>query len=1255
MGKKPGRNEKCPCGSGRKYKKCCLGKGIYEGGGSAPKKQASFFESYNTADLLKTFAGLSITPANHGKYIRFEELSLQAIINLNSAHGISYGSLKDYFGRNYQFHAMEDPPVNLFTQVVTFYGGDYLVFPGINEGGSYILSNLLSAIFNWENSEISQEFKDSVRHVSLLALNLSDRIARQLGYSRYIKGEAYEEKISLPSEQEVAKLKKAVSLTSDEMADLLEAKHIDPKALSWFILDKESKSLMDADAETNPLIERPIVEINGEFIVASPANLQNALTELILSQAEMTGCMEQVGSAYHNWVWYHLQMPLQQMKFSLLGEWEFDDHILPIKESIYQFDDDKLAYVQYVYDDRSQDNPYAINFQGTQKRKEEVVKKLKDNPSYQNYEFLDITIVSPLNRDFPFSVRKSETSRSLTLTVFDFDVLVQLEEYDGVDLWNFVKALEEQLENQFTPNFSFLDHFQVYREHNDSFYLNDDTGKQLNYLEYGYGADLIQEAQLNTDKHSAIRWFEYRLVSIPVQRIEKFEPIYIAPSDIGSNPQYLIEGFPQPIWVTPKTDLSKLSDNGRGMYWEMSGAINYWLWQATSHLAEPLAAIKPDPITITFRLLPEEKFDPIERQLDRQPGLEQHFTVAVFPRGIDVEIPSEIIPYLYGADNEGERVLLKVLIQGLSQFLVSKGESEISKEEIQKIVDQVAPLGSKKKVFILDTADNLLLDPSHLIAHRLLQDYNVSQILDQIGPELRLLGSLPKEGLIKGKSNKTDLIKHIVIKVLLPKLGKTINQYQMKPLLERLIGLNESLINYRENLRIKTPTRIACYVSEEQQLQDLQETLPKISKTSLAVRCLIEHMAAEQVDGGRVVSTAAVDELIAIMSQIVEFASLGDQLEYELFDIDIGILPTGRVGTDKTPHKDVFDPYFTSKSKENLRSAIENYEQVFPQHLEIKGKEVPANLDAAFEEEFGLSFTHLAEFVNDLGIVAYKSETFFAAVPKSDLFVKVNGFDHTFSEEEFERGLNFLTLYKRGKVGKVPDGFESFDIKPWRFNRRLSLLRRPLVALENPDDPDNPVFYWGFRQLLKSRFYLQEQCMDQRLRVQDGGPVDKVLGKLIQANGRELVESVVDNLEAKNLIIDSEVPIRPNSILKNKKDIGDVDVLIIDQSTRLIYSLECKSMAPSRNIKEMVEEVTKLFGTNSKRGWLDKHVERDQWLKENISLVGSKYDLDLTDYEVKSYFVTAEDMLTPYLKNRELPIPFVTSATLKKEGLNALK
>jgi len=207
--------------------------------------------------------------------------------------------------------------------------------------------------------------------------------------------------------------------------------------------------------------------------------------------------------------------------------------------------------------------------------------------------------------------------------------------------------------------------------------------------------------------------------------------------------------------------------------------------------------------------------------------------------------------------------------------------------------------------------------------------------------------------------------------------------------------------------------------------------------------------------------------------------------------------------------------------------------------------------------------------------------------------------------------------------------------------------------VDNPEDPDNPIVYWGLRQLLSSRMYWYDQCTTNRLRVCEDGPVQKVLGKLAQRNGKKLVESVLNVFDTNDLIIDSEVPINPRTALKNHTDIGDVDVLVIDTSTKTIYSLECKSMAPSRNIKEMIGEIDKLLGSGSEKGWIDKHLERDKWLKANLNKLSTKYSLDLSDYTVKSFFVTQEDMLTPYLKTRQLAIPFISLYNLKGNGLEA--
>jgi len=79
-----------------------------------------------------------------------------------------------------------------------------------------------------------------------------------------------------------------------------------------------------------------------------------------------------------------------------------------------------------------------------------------------------------------------------------------------------------------------------------------------------------------------------------------------------------------------------------------------------------------------------------------------------------------------------------------------------------------------------------------------------------------------------------------------------------------------------------------------------------------------------------------------------------------------------------------------------------------------------------------------------------------------------------------------------------------------------------------------------------------------------------------------------------------------------------------------------------------------LFGSNSEMGWIDKHLRRHEWLLANRDQLSNKYKIDVSDFEMKSVFVTNEDMLTPYLRKQKLPIPFMTSYEFEKEGYETL-
>lgn len=1240
---KIGRNDKCPCGSGKKYKKCCINSGYTK---PALPQPLSFFEQYNSVDLLKSFAGLTLLPQNHGKNIRFEELSRRCLRSFNdNTREVSHAALTAHLNEEYPSHYLEDPVTNLFTDLVTFYGGDYIIFPGITEGGSYVLSNLLTAIYNWPDTDIPDQFKSNCKHASFLMLTLSDMIANRLGYSRYHAEEIENELIYIPNGTRLEALKAAVTFSNGEMEQLLQDKRIAKQALDMFVLDINDPDLTNEHIEESPLLTKPIIHHNGEYFISSPATLSYALVDFIRSQTHTFGCLPDVSNAYHSLIWNYTQLHLKQLGFSLIEIPGISENTDPsIREAIYRFDDDKLAFVQY------RTSGEEIH----QQRKQQIINDTLAQPEFAGYQFIDISLVSSMGQDLFLLYGGTENSLSIGMPVYDFDTLVKLKKYDAIDLWNFANARDTQIPDNSMFGASFLDMFKLYKDNDSSFYVSDDAPDVMLHVGPGYAGSLYQEAKRLTDEHSVIRLIQGEPANIPVTRKDKYAPIYCSIDELSSGELNMaVEGFPMPVWVAPNRNSYDIPPAARSIYFEMADAIAYWLWQCQEFVNDDLALIDATSIAFRFELSQEERFNPIERNFVRDQEWAGHFSVALAGNTISISIPPSIIPYLYGADNEGERELVRQLLHGINLLLEAQQKTLIEGQRITQIVDQAAPHGVKKKVFILDSADNLLLDPSNLKGYRYLQGYNVNTILNSLVPGL---GNLcPPIGEITDKAVKTKLTRNVVMKVLLPQLQATINQYPQEPLLNRLISLNESLIHKREDLRVKTPTRIACFVTEEQQTSDLQDNLADLNRTTIAVRCLIEHLAAEPSTGNKIVSTTAIDELVAIMSAIIDWGSMGDQIEFDLFEIGMAILPSGRIGTAKQLFREIFDPYNASKSKENVRDAMDTFRQVFPKLNPIEGSDVPESLDNAFIEEFSISFTRLCEVVNDLGGIAYEQPSACAVMSKRDLFVVINQYDHTYSEEEFNTAIDYLSLSNRGKVNIVPAGCDNIDISPWRFNRRLSLLRKPLVLVNNPEEPDNPTVYWGFRQLLSSRRYWYDQCITNRLRVSEGGPVQKVLGKLAQQKGKSLVKSVLNEFDTGDLIIDSEVPINPKSDLTHNIDIGDVDVLVIDTSTKSIYSLECKSMAPSRNIKEMIGEVDKLFGNGAEKGWIDKHVERDTWIKENLDQLGAKYGLDLSEYSVKSYFITQEDMLTPYLKKKQLAMPFVTLYTLQEHGISAFK
>jgi len=124
---------------------------------------------------------------------------------------------------------------------------------------------------------------------------------------------------------------------------------------------------------------------------------------------------------------------------------------------------------------------------------------------------------------------------------------------------------------------------------------------------------------------------------------------------------------------------------------------------------------------------------------------------------------------------------------------------------------------------------------------------------------------------------------------------------------------------------------------------------------------------------------------------------------------------------------------------------------------------------------------------------------------------------------------------------------------------------------------------------------------------------------------------------------------------EHSENLGDIDILAIDEEEKVIYSFECKNINFGRNSSEIINEMTRLLkGTNDEESWLKRHSDRDEWLKNNLSKIISKYSLKSKIYSLKSIIITAEAVPSIFLTDTDYSIPIIPFTQIEREGISSL-
>ena len=171
---KLGRNDPCPCGSGKKYKKCHLGVDLPDNGEAktsgvkaAPQhKKLSFqtlLDRYQTLQTVLAIGVLQVHPQNHGRNIHLEEIARDCLRVLKKNEALqapSWQELREGISECGAGVYLETP-WNTFTANVIYRNGNNIVYPGIYNQGPRILNEIIVSL-TLVQSEFPEEFKKNV-------------------------------------------------------------------------------------------------------------------------------------------------------------------------------------------------------------------------------------------------------------------------------------------------------------------------------------------------------------------------------------------------------------------------------------------------------------------------------------------------------------------------------------------------------------------------------------------------------------------------------------------------------------------------------------------------------------------------------------------------------------------------------------------------------------------------------------------------------------------------------------------------------------------------------------------------------------------------------------------------------------------------------------------------------------------------------------------------------------------------------------
>ena len=1036
---------------------------------------ASEVAPFDLSGLLSSMGGLQLLPRNASRTIRLEAMANVVAESANWKPGKPTPSrtrldrLCNASLLARELAIGEDPFDNCFVESFPFFGRAYTVLPGTVEEATDSLARLCLWFFG-RTAMSNTSYYDDAYGATCGMLAVIDAVAQKAGLSRDQQPDTSPRtSVDIPFAAELAALKAAVKFSDDELSAILDIHNLGVNALKPFIASGPFNGpISNEPHEEGWLNRQPIVQTAPqEYVVAAPGLMLSAIRDHLIELAEVNNVLEILSTNYSLAVWNNVRQNL-----NLMG-WKEDR--LAVKDAAYRanhqaaffrFDTDKLAYVQLLTDDL---HNYGESVFDGQEILDDLLAAGRAAESYgyslsnAPNEVFHLLLFAFPRRSMMFGLPHDDGlhSRSLALSAADLESIRLIGGTGNLSLWQYAGASERVRETTRIIAFGELPEYDLYRKHH-SYYYSDDARPTHLVTGLGGAGHIRREIQAKWDRHVAPAFDGTGIVEVFRLERDPEIPIYESSFYIGSQACLLVELEQVSVWIGSPP---KLNADYWTHYSRTVETLAYWIWQSSNAAREAFAALPTRLLTIHVEIEDPDRWS--------EPGHPTSGPVAAYEvtsSHLHLLVSRNFILECYKGDNSGERNLIRIVLEGLSSLAASQQGSTFSawtEFQVEQIVDSVAPLGLKKKLLVLDPALNPEVDPANIPPYRQAQEHDYDALLDDLDSFL-----LHDKGLTQGqvRDDERTAVLRDVVSYYFSRLESQVASLDAKDLLNWLIAHNEAVVRQEAFRVLTTATKLECYRRQSEFLANLKEETAERTTASVAIRFLLEYVVARPPSGIRRMSLSVFDRLVAIAAELINKALLSDFINYEIADIRLSMLPSGRLGTNQPAYMIARDQYMASFLFSDIESAYGQFPRNWPtpsQDTNEQTKEL-ALIDMGFEAEFGFTLTELTTFLSEIMALGTEQTGPAKRLIRDQLVTRLYG-NLSWAPERVNKAVSLFSLEPRGDFLQVPQGYSKEDVYPWRFNRRLSLMRRPLViAMEG----DTEVVWWGNRQVSQSCLYL---------------------------------------------------------------------------------------------------------------------------------------------------------------------------------------